>query len=90
SLVTLKFIIMCKMGVQVINDDACHKMHLDCTTALVSKLNPWGVICFDDVWFKDFEWQGKGKNAIPFLIKNSFTVVQTGNNAAILVRSDEN
>ncbi|MCV6639585.1 hypothetical protein [Candidatus Albibeggiatoa sp. nov. NOAA] len=69
-----------------INDQDCHQMHLDCAIPLVSKLSPHGIICFDDVWFRDGEWQGKGKTAIPYLLNNGFKILHTGNNAAILVR----
>ena len=70
-----------------INDKACHRMHLDCATSLVSKLSPWGLIAFDDVWFRDSSWHGKGTTAMPYLLANGFHIIYLANNVAILARS---
>lgn len=69
-----------------INDSDCHQMHLECVTSLTKKLSQHGVICFDDVWFKNGVWQGKGTTAMPYLLKNNFKVVASSDNAAILLR----
>jgi tetratricopeptide (TPR) repeat protein len=69
-----------------ISNAACHKMHLDCVMSLVEKLSPWGIIGFDDVWFKDGSWRGKGTTAMPYLLANGFQVIHQGNNVAILLR----
>ena len=69
-----------------INDAACHQMHLDCAISLASKLSRWGIIAFDDVWFKDGSWRGKGTTAMPYLLANGFQVTHLANNVAILVR----
>jgi hypothetical protein len=70
-----------------INDEACYKMHLDCAILLISKLSPWGIIGFDDVWFKDNVWTGKGTTAMPYLFSNGFKVILKGDSVAILVRN---
>ena len=58
-----------------INDKACWQMHLDCAKQLVNKLPQNGTVVLDDVWFEDGEWRGKGHTAIPFLLKNQFSLV---------------
>lgn len=70
-----------------IDEELCHKMHLDCAESLVEKLAPDGLICFDDTW-KDAEgrWTAKGTTAMPFLLENGFEVLLAENRAALLAR----
>lgn len=70
-----------------INDEACHEMHLLCAKSLELKLCSWGIIVFDDVWYKNGQWNGKGTTAVPYLIKQGFEIVQSTNNAVALMRS---
>ncbi len=70
-----------------INDKACHEMHLLCAKALAFKLRSWGIIVFDDVWYKDGHWNGKGTTGVPYLTNQGFEIVQSTNNAVALVRS---
>lgn len=60
-----------------INNEDCHKMHLDCCINSIDKISVGGYICIDDV-FDEFE--GKGKTAIPFLLENGFKIekIETG------------
>ena len=65
-----------------INNAACHQMHLECCESLVHKLPSGGIILFDDILNSNYD--GKGKTAIPFLIKNNFELIKMVNNGCIL------
>ncbi len=70
-----------------IDEEACHKMHLDCAEALIAKLAPDGLICFDDTWQdENGNWTAKGTTAMPFLLANGFEVIRKENKAALLKR----
>ena len=70
-----------------IEETKCHQMHLDCATALVDKLAPDGLICFDDTWQDESgAWTAKGATAMPFLLDNGFEIIAARNNAALLRR----
>lgn len=70
-----------------ISDAACHQMHLECAQALVKKLAPDGLICFDDTWRDEAgAWTAKGKTAMPYLLENGFEVIEARNRAALLRR----
>lgn len=70
-----------------IDDAACHQMHLDCAMALVERLSPDGLICFDDTWMDATgRWTAKGTTAMPFLLQNGFKVLEARNRAALLCR----
>lgn len=70
-----------------IDDEACHKMHYDCTVSLIAKLAPDGIICFDDTWTDDAgRWTAKGTTAMPLLLDNGFKLLEARNRAALLAR----
>jgi hypothetical protein len=69
-----------------IDEQACHRMHLDCAQTLVSKLWAHGVVCVDDTWQEDGTWSAKGTLAMPHLLAKGFRVVDARNRAALLVR----
>ena len=69
-----------------INDADCHAMHLSCAQTLTSKLTPWGLIGFDDVWYQEGNWAGKGTTAVPFLLNKGFTIIASENRAIVLIR----
>lgn len=73
-----------------IDEQACHRMHLDCAETLVSKLWQHGVVCMDDTWLESGSWTAKGTLAMPFLLGKGFKVVEARNRAALLVRQDGN
>nr|WP_321442499.1 hypothetical protein [uncultured Cohaesibacter sp.] len=58
-----------------ISDAQCAQMHLDCVIQLVRKLPYNGAIVFDDVFYDDGKWLGKGTTAIDYLLRNGFSVV---------------
>lgn len=63
----------------------CHKMHLECAEAVLTKMDPDGLICFDDTWTDaDGQWLAKGTTAMPFLLENGFALLEACNNAALL------
>lgn len=72
-----------------IEEEQCHKMHLDCAESLIVKLTPEGLICFDDTWTDtEGNWTAKGTTAMPFLLENGFSLIEARNRAALLRRSD--
>lgn len=66
-----------------INDEECHKMHLDCVKGCIDNIVDNGVIVIDDCFGLNFE-RGKGVTAIPFLLKNGFTVIKRSYQAVAL------
>lgn len=70
-----------------INNDACHKMHLDCAVQIVRLSERGTAVVFDDVWSEHSIWKGKGETAIPYLFQNAFKVIDSGKNSAILIRT---
>lgn len=69
-----------------IDEIACHQMHLDCAKSVITKLSPFGVVCFDDTWLVDGKWMAKGTTAMPYLLANRFHLLEARNNAALLTR----
>jgi len=69
-----------------IDEQACHRMHLDCAETLVKRLWQHGVVCVDDTWQVDGAWTAKGTLAMPYLETQGFAVVEARNRAALLVR----
>jgi hypothetical protein len=69
-----------------IDDQTCHRMHLDCAQSLAQKLWAHGVVCIDDTWQEGAAWTAKGTQAMPYLLSHGFTVVDARNRAALLVR----
>jgi hypothetical protein len=72
-----------------IDEQACHRMHLDCAETLVGKLWQHGVVCFDDTWLANDAWTAKGTLAMPFLLSHGFSLVEARNRAALLVRQGD-
>lgn len=70
-----------------INDEDCHKMHLECAETIVKKLSVNGAVCLDDTWFENGKWRGKGTTALPYLLNNGFNIVLSANKAVLLVRN---
>lgn len=69
-----------------IDDEACYKMHLDCAVEAVRLMPLGSIIVFDDVWQEDAGWGGKGKTAVPHLLKNGFVIVKTSKTTVALRR----
>jgi hypothetical protein len=80
----------------------CYKMHLECARAIIDNVPAGGFVCFDDVNPVDaqdnmifrrvgkrhMEWSGKGKTAIPFLLKNGFEVIDNIRACVLLRRAN--
>lgn len=63
------------LGVEITNEN-CWEMHLKCAESLAEKMVVGGVVVFDDTWVDDQgDLQGKGKTAIPYLLKRGFVQV---------------
>ena len=69
-----------------IDEQACHRMHLDCAETLAGKLWAHGLICIDDTWLDDGRWSAKGTLAMPYLLEHGFELVEARNRAALLAR----
>jgi predicted O-methyltransferase YrrM len=67
-----------------ISETACHQMHLECARQVQRKISPFGVVCFDDTWFKEGKWQAKGTLAVPYLLENNYWIVLSGNRSVLL------
>lgn len=68
-----------------IEEEQCHQMHLECAEALIGKMAPDGLICFDDTWTTpEGAWTAKGTTAMPYLLENGFELIEARNNAALL------
>ena len=70
-----------------IDELQCHQMHLDCAESVLAKLAPEGLVCVDDTWLDNGKWTAKGTLAIPFLLANGFTVLESRNRAALLSKT---
>lgn len=69
-----------------IDEQECHRMHLDCAQSVHAKLSEHGVVCVDDTWLVDGKWSAKGTLAVPYLLDNGFELVDARNRAALLRR----
>ncbi|MFZ3581158.1 hypothetical protein ACOI1H_03170 [Loktanella sp. DJP18] len=71
-----------------IDEEDCHRMHLECAEALVDILSPDGVICIDDTWLDEAgAWTAKGKLAVPFLLQSGFHIIEARNRAILMGRT---
>lgn len=70
-----------------INNDACHKMHLDCAVEIVRLAKVGTTVVFDDVWQEAGVWKGKGETAIPYFLQHGLVITKIGKNSVTLVNS---
>lgn len=71
-----------------IDEAECHRMHLRCARALVTRLAPDGLICIDDTWLDGRgAWTAKGTLAVPFLLENGFEIERAANRAVLMRRA---
>lgn len=71
------------LGTRIIEAD-CHKMHLDCASAIVKKLQPWTIVCLDDTWLEAGRWVTKGTTAMPYLLEQGLQLLDVRNRSALL------
>lgn len=70
-----------------IDEEQCHKMHLDCAVSIVRILAPDGTLCIDDTWQDETgAWTAKGTTAVPYLLANGFEIIDARNNAVLMRR----
>jgi hypothetical protein len=69
-----------------IDEQQCHKMHLDCARSVASKLTEMGVVSIDDTWLDDGKWSAKGTLAVPFLLDAGMMLLDVRNKSALLGR----
>ncbi|TOG48138.1 hypothetical protein [Vibrio parahaemolyticus] len=66
-----------------IDEELCHKMHLECVENVQNKMASQGVICIDDTWVENGNWTAKGTTAVPYLLDNGFELIEDRNRAAL-------
>ena len=63
------------LGCDITPDDKlCHQMHLECVQNVIDKMPSRSIIVIDDVIDSK---RGKGVTAIPFLLSNGFSLIQS-------------
>lgn len=67
-----------------IDDEACHRMHLDCARSVAEKLWKHGLVCIDDTWRHGDGWAAKGTLAVPHLLERGFRLLDERNRAVLL------
>jgi hypothetical protein len=70
-----------------INNEACWTMHLRCALAFAEKCPIGSIVVFDDVFYQNDVWEGKGKKAIPCLLDAGFEVTARTHQTAVLRRT---
>jgi hypothetical protein len=74
-----------KRGTEITNENAWN-MHLKAAEALLGKIVPNGLICFDDTVQRGSDWNGKGKLAVPFLLENGYDIVENDYNNCLILQ----
>jgi hypothetical protein len=67
-----------------IDEQQCHKMHLDCARSVAAKLSKRGVVVIDDTWLDDGKWVAKGTLAVPYLLEAGMVLLDIRNKSALL------
>lgn len=61
------------------------EVHLQATKYILKNNGETLLIGFDDTWCENKTWKGKGATAIPHLIENQFTVLESSPNGVVLI-----
>ncbi len=69
-----------------INDEDSWAMHLNAVTAALPRLSSNALVCFDDTWQDGKVWAGKGKYALPYLLKYEFDIIAKTDRSVVLGR----
>ena len=69
-----------------INEEDCWEMHMQCAVSFVEKCPRKGIVVFDDVFFEDGEWLGKGKLAVPHMLERGFEIIAQTQKTLVLQR----
>jgi len=77
-----------KRGVDLNNENSW-KMHLEACQNAIDKIPVGCYICFDDTVQRGNEWEGKGKLAIPFLLKNGFDIIDNDYNNCLILQKEK-
>lgn len=66
-------------GINLLKDgnEISAKVHLDTALFVEKYLVDGGVIGFDDSWYENDEWHGKGKTAIPYFLNKGYTLINS-------------
>lgn len=70
-----------------IDEQACHRMHLECAESVAAKLWAHGLVCVDDTWREGGGWTAKGTLAVPYLLDHGFRLLDERNRAVLLDRA---
>jgi len=71
------------LGTEITNAAAA-AMHLEAARALQPRLVPGGLVVIDDTWPDGAGYAGKGSDAVPELVANGFTIVDSTESAIAL------
>jgi len=77
-----------KRGIDLNNENSW-KMHLEACENIIDNVVIGGYICFDDTKQNGGDWEGKGKLAIPFLLKNGFDIVDSDYSNCLLLQKEK-
>ena len=66
-----------------IDEELCHKMHLECAQYVQKNIVGHSIICIDDTWIENENWTAKGTTAVPYLLGEGFKLVEARNRAAL-------
>ena len=72
---------------KTISNNESARMHFRVIKNFLKNFNDKCLIVFDDTFFNHDEITGKGKTAIPLLIKNKFKVISKNNNSVALEKN---
>jgi len=72
-----------------LNNENSWKMHLEACENIIERVVIGGYICFDDTKQEGAEWVGKGKLAIPFLLKNGFDIVDSDYSNCLILQKEK-
>ncbi len=68
-----------------ITDAECWRMHLRCAEILAARLEPGGLVAFDDTWIDtDEKYAGKGKLAVPYLLEAGYNILDKTPHTVVL------
>ena len=72
-----------------INDSECQRMHLLAVREGSRLLVAGGVLAIDDTWEDAGSWEGKGAQAVPWLLAKGWTLLEAANRAVVFLKPAE-
>jgi hypothetical protein len=69
-----------------INDEACQQMHLIAAQEGSKRMQAGGLLAIDDTWLEAGAWTGKGALAVPWLMEQSWTMLEATHRAVLFTK----